>query len=144
MKRPYRAFETARALPQSLPADRSKATGISEKRQHLRFDKMLAVSLDSPHQPAARYIARNVSEGGMFLESRDPLPLGSTVRVHFAMPDSDDEITAVGEVKNHYFLNFADAGGPRAICGMGIRFLAFEADGAESLQTCLRRCRVLH
>ena len=66
------------------------------------------------------------------------------MRVHFAIPDCDDELIVSGEVKNHYFLNFSDASGPRALTGMGIRFVAFESGGADVLQTGLRRARVLH
>ena len=46
------------------------------------------------------------------------------------MPDSQASIIARGEVKNHYFLNFTDAGGPRSLTGMAIRFTEFEADVA--------------
>ena len=138
--------QPSRNLPASVvaPASAPQGAAIREQRRHLRFDQMFTVSLESPHHGPMCYIARNVSAGGMFLESREPLPLGCTVRVHFAIPDSDGEIVATGEVKNHYFLNFADAAGPRSISGMGIRFLAFEADGAESLQTGLTRFRTLH
>ncbi|HEY3355667.1 MAG TPA: PilZ domain-containing protein [Polyangia bacterium] len=144
MKRAQRPAVSQSSPAPAVAAAPPRAPAIREQRRHLRFDQMFTVSLESPQHGHMRYIARNVSAGGMFLESREPLPLGCTVRVHFAMPDSDGEIVATGEVKNHYFLNFADASGARAITGMGIRFVGFEADGAESLQTGLRRFRVLH
>jgi hypothetical protein len=133
-----------RPIPLAASAVAPRGPARQEKRRHLRLDQMFTVSLESVQHGPMRYLARNVSAGGMFLESREPLPLGSMVRVHFAMPDSDGEIVATGEVKNHYFLNFVDSTGARAITGMGIRFLTFEADGAESLQSGLRRFRVLH
>lgn len=132
------------ALPRPLPPDHCGFKKLAEKRQHLRFDQLLAVSLEAPQHGAQIYVARNVSEGGMFLESREPLPLGCEVLVHFSIADDGVEIVARGEVKNHYFLNYNDATGPRAVSGMGIRFLEFERE-TQSLQAdALNAKRVLH
>jgi len=132
------------ALPRPFPPTPREAAGPPEKRRHLRFDHFFAVSLETPQHGEQCYVARNVSEGGMFLESREPLPLGCPVRVHFSMPDGGGEIVARGEVKNHYFLNYADATGPRAVAGMGIRFVAFEDTSEVALGDELLRYRVLH
>ena len=99
-----------------------------EKRNNLRLDKLFPVSLSHPLFGRLRLLARNVSAGGMFVETSDPLPLGSEVKVHFA--SGEIEIVARAEVRNHYFLNYADRSGPRALAGMGLRFLGFEA-GAD-------------
>jgi hypothetical protein len=117
---------------------------LAEKRRHLRFDQLFAVSLETPQDGTQIYVARNVSEGGMFLESREPLPLGCPVLVHFSMPDGGGEIVARGEVKNHYFINYADATGPRAVAGMGIRFVKFEEESQVLLADQLQQFRVLH
>jgi hypothetical protein len=132
------------ALPRPVPPATRESSPARERRRYLRFDQMFTVSLEAPQMGAQRYVARNVSEGGMFLESCEPLPLGCPVRVHFAMPDGGGEIVAHGEVKNHYFLNYADATGPRAVSGMGIRFVAFESEGENALADDLKRFRVLH
>jgi Tfp pilus assembly protein PilZ len=89
-------------------------------------------------------VARNISEGGIFLETYDPLPLGAQVRVHFEIPDSAGEVVAVGEVKNHYYLNYHQNGAPRSLMGMGVRFLHFEEDTGESLRRTLGGFRTLH
>jgi hypothetical protein len=115
-----------------------------EKRQALRFDKVFPVVIESRDYGIQPCIARNVSNGGMFLEIRDPLPLGSTIRVRFAVPDSAAEVVARAEVKNHYFLNYNDPSGPRLLSGMAVRFLGFDEDGRELLQLSLTRFRVLH
>ena len=117
----------------------------SEKRQSLRLDKVFPVWITSSEFGELQGVARNISAGGIFVETPEPMPLGAPVRVHFAMPESDAEIIACGEVKNHYFLNYADGPhGPTTMSGMGIRFTNFEDDGAESLERSLRRLRVLH
>jgi hypothetical protein len=132
------------ALPRPVPPTPREVARLAEKRRHLRFDKLLAVSLEAPQHGAQIYVARNVSEGGMFLESREPLPLGCPVLVHFSMPEGGGEIVARGEVKNHYYINYADATGPRAMAGMGIRFLEFEEESQVVLAGELQRIRVLH
>jgi hypothetical protein len=132
------------ALPRPLPPDPRTISRLAEKRQHLRFDQLLAVSLEAPQHGAQIYVARNVSEGGMFLESREPLPLGCPVLVHFAIADDGIEIVARGEVKNHYFLNYNDATGPRSVSGMGIRFLEFERETQALQADALNATRVLH
>ena len=89
-------------------------------------------------------VARNVSAGGIFLETREPLPLGAKVRVCFLAPMPSGEIVALGEVKNHYFINFMRDGETCSVAGMAVRFLSFEADGEQHLRACLDRFRVLH
>ena len=66
------------------------------------------------------------------------------VRIHFDIPDSNGEVVARGEVKNHYYLNFNQDGMPRSLMGMGVRFLEFEDDGEETLRRSLRGFRTLH
>jgi hypothetical protein len=120
------------------------AAPSDEKRQHLRFDKVFPVRVESILFGELPCVARNVSAGGIFLETTDPLPLGARVRVRFLTPDESAEIVAVGEVKNHYFMNFVQAGHSRSVAGMAVRFVAFEDQSQGVLRDCLNRLRVLH
>ena len=120
--------------PQDLP----------EQRAHLRFDKMFVVRLESLLFGESYCVARNVSAGGIFLELPDPLPLGATVRVCFPVPDGSGDVVATGEVKNHYFINYTQAGASRAVAGMAVRFTSFENESHHVLADCLSRMRVLH
>ena len=114
------------------------------KRQAMRFETVFPVILSSDNFGECNAMARNISSGGILLEISEPLPLGTEVRVHFAMPDSQASIVARGEVKNHYFLNFSDAGGQRSLTGMAVRFTSFEAEASEMLGLGLTRMRILH
>jgi hypothetical protein len=136
------SLEAEPASPGVLAA--APAETGSEKREHLRFDKVFPVRVESMLFGDAPCVARNVSAGGIFLETRDPLPLGSRIRVCFLTPDETAEIVALGEVKNHYFLNFHQAGVQKAVSGMAVRFLGFEEEGQHVLNDCLDRFRVLH
>ena len=125
-------------------ADATQTPAGADQRAHLRFDKMFAVRVESLLFGEIYCVARNISAGGIFLELHDPLPLGATVRVCFPVPDGSGEVVATGEVKNHYFINFTQAGTSRAVAGMAVRFTSFENEGHHVLADCLTRMRVLH
>lgn len=115
------------------------------KRGSYRFEKVFPVILSTEEFGEVNAMARNISAGGILIEIPDPMPLGTAVRVHFFMPDSQATIIARGEVKNHYFLNFSDPqGGQRSLTGMAIKFSEFEAEAAEMLGLGLTRMRILH
>jgi hypothetical protein len=117
---------------------------LQEKRQHLRFDKVFPVRLESIFLGELDCVARNVSAGGIFVEMTEPLPLGAHVRVSFLSADNSAEIVALGEVKNHYFMNYAKEGLTHSVSGMAVRFYAFENESQQILAECLDRFRVLN
>jgi hypothetical protein len=117
---------------------------LPQRREHLRFDKVFMVRIESALFGATACVARNISAGGIFLELADPLPLGCAIRVCFPVPDGSGEVVAIGEVKNHYFINYAQDGISRAVAGMAVRFTSFESESHRILEDCLGRLRVLH
>ncbi len=130
-------------MPRSSTALRSSPSN-SEQRQHLRFDKVFPVRVESVLFGELPGVARNVSAGGIFIEMRDPLPLGARVRISFLNPEETAEIVAVGEVKNHYFVNYVQDGATRSVSGMAVRFEGFENESQVVLNDCLNRLRVLN
>jgi hypothetical protein len=114
----------------------------AEKRIHLRFDKLFAVVLGSEIYGETVAVARNISAGGMLVQTADILPLGSVVTVHFQIGESDDEIVARAEVKHHLCLNFGSLATdePLSARGMGLRFLDFD----DNLPLSLPGMRVMH
>src|SRR5580693_4782946 len=128
----------------SAEIESSMEPSPSEQRAHFRFDKMFTVRVESLLFGETYCIARNVSAGGIFLELPDPLPLGASVRVCFLTPEGTGEVVATGEVKNHYFINYTQAGTSRAVAGMAVRFTSFENESHHVLADCLNRMRILH
>lgn len=118
------------------------ATQNLERRAWARMETLFPVLVESPLFGFKNCIAHNVSPGGIFLETREPLPLGSHIRLYFALPESMEGISASGKVRNHYFLNFGDSRRPTNLTGMGVRFTAFDSDGDHRLSCSL--CRQLH
>jgi hypothetical protein len=131
-------------MSRSLSQSSSVAPNPPEKRQHLRFDKVFPVRVESVLFGELPGVARNVSAGGIFIEMRDPLPLGARVRISFLNPEETAEIVAVGEVKNHYFVNYVQGGATRSLSGMAVRFEGFENESQQILHDCLNRFRVLN
>ncbi len=101
-----------------------------DRRIATRLDKVFRVYLEG-ERGMGLGIARNISEGGMFVETRAPQPIGSQVRITF--PAETGEMNAVAEVRYVCHLlgrtPIADRP-PLALRGMGVRFLYFEADEA--------------
>lgn len=127
-----------------LPSGPEAVGPRTEKRHHLRFDKVFPVRVESVLFGEVPGVARNVSAGGIFIEMRDPLPLGARVRITFCNPEETAEIVALGEVKNHYFMNYAQGGTTRSVTGMAVRFEGFENESRQILEDCLNRFRVLN
>ncbi len=110
---------------------KADAAPASDRRSAPRLDKVFTVFIEG-ERGGALGVARNISEGGLFVETRDPEPLGSQVRITF--PSASGEMTAIAEVR--YVCHLLGGGsrsrsaerGPLALRGMGVRFLYFEPD----------------
>ncbi len=108
----------------------ARRPGPVERRTEPRLDKVFRVYLEG-ERGAGLGIARNISEGGMFVETRSPQPIGSQVRITF--PSEAGDMTAVAEVRYVCHLlgrTPVASRGPLALRGMGVRFLYFEAEEA--------------
>jgi hypothetical protein len=110
-----------------------------DRRQSLRFDKVFTVYLTT-QDGMTRGVARNVSTTGLFIETREPLPLGGRVKVTFTSEDST-EMTALCEVRYQVALNYGGEGeGTR---GVGLRIVAYETKEDHPLLL-VDRERVMH
>jgi hypothetical protein len=101
--------------------------GRVERREETRLDKVFRVYLDGQHG-CGLGIARNISAGGLFVETRVPQPIGTQVRITF--PSESGNMLAMAEVRYVCHLMARGQGrtpGPLALRGMGLRFLYFEA-----------------
>lgn len=99
----------------------------AERRSSGRLDKVFPVWLEGD-RGGAHGVARNISPGGLFVETPVTQPIGSQVRVTFE--GGPAEMVAVGEVRYVCALTGQPASpgrGPVGVRGMGLRFLYFEA-----------------
>src|SRR5512147_3288399 len=116
-----------------LRVRREGKLATAERREAARLDKVFRVYLEGEHG-CGLGIARNISQGGMFVETRSPQPIGSQVRITF--PSESGNMLAVAEVRYVCHLlarGSSRAPGPLTMRGMGLRFLYFEVgQGAAS------------
>jgi PilZ domain len=87
------------------------------------LDKAFPVFLEGERGVAAG-IGRNISDSGIFVETREPFPLGSRVKVTFTSPTGGAEMVLEGEVRYQCFINYAREDAVRAgMRGIGLRFV---------------------
>ncbi len=114
-----------------------------ERRTTLRFDKVFTVYLTT-QDGMTRGIGRNISTSGLFVETREPLPLGGQLKVTFAS-DEGHEMTALCEVRYQVALNYASLEGQKSNSsrGVGLRIIAYETKDDHPLLL-VDRERILH
>jgi hypothetical protein len=100
------------------------------RRLDIRLNKAFQVLIASEIDGECVAIARNISAGGMFVEMRDPPPLGTVVTVTFTPPGGGDELRVSAEVKHHFCFNYQQAGEPSSARGVGLRFVEFLEEAA--------------
>ena len=89
-----------------------------------RFDKAFPVYLEGDRGVASG-VGRNITDSGMFVETREPFPLGTRVKVTFSAPQGGAEMTLEGEVRYQCYINFARVDAGRAgMRGIGLKFVS--------------------
>lgn len=113
-----------------------------ERRRHLRFDKVFPVYLTNS-DGVTRGICRNISATGLFVETREPTPLGGRLKVTFCGEDGT-EMTCLCEVRYQVALSYGRKDGREGNTrGMGLRIVAYEVKEDAPLLL-VDRERVLH
>jgi hypothetical protein len=97
---------------------------VLERRRYLRFDKVFTVYL-ATSEGMSRAVCRNISVRGLFIETREPVPLLGRLRVTFSGEDGT-EMTCLCEVRYQVALSYGHKGGTASTRGMGLRVLAYE------------------
>jgi len=78
---------------------------------------------------------RNLSLGGIFIETSKPLPMNTKLRVEFRLPEMSAAISADGIVVHTFRLG--QVKNP-TVSGMGIRFSELEPSSKQMLESYLR------
>lgn len=73
------------------------ALKIGDRRLHPRKDVFTLVYYATPNKSHSDYL-HNISEGGMFIQTRKPLAVGTDTILSFTMPKSNVPINVKGEV----------------------------------------------
>ena len=113
-------------------ADSSSAAG--ERRTSARAELVVRVSYSSVDEIFSEF-ARNINEGGIFIETETPHPVGSEVSIHFMLPGCDRPIAAISRVA------WTSPGGPNEAAGMGLRFEQLDPETRRRIDELVRNLR---
>lgn len=99
----------------------------SDRREHPRFDTRVQCSLRDAADPSlSAVMMRNLSLGGCFVLTPDPLPESSAVLLHLTLPELERTVILAGLVA------WQKLGGDGV--GMGIRFTTVDPTDLELLR----------
>jgi uncharacterized protein (TIGR02266 family) len=81
--------------------------------------------------------ATNISQGGLFINTRSPLPIGTEVKILIQLPGEDFTATLVGKVTR--VTEFDNS--QNLVPGMGIQFTDVEPDRREMLERFVQKLK---
>ena len=110
----------------------SRIEGI-ERRKTPRSDLLVRVNYTAVDSLFSE-LARNINEGGIFIESEAPQPVGTTVELEFKLPGTDEPLDVIGRVVR------VDHEGPDG-SGMGIEFENLDVDCRDLINDVIRNLR---
>jgi len=100
-----------------------------ENRKNPRWRVYCPVVVRSREYGEYPALGINISAGGIFIQTFDPLPLGTEIEVIIGYKNG---ITAKGVVRSHYYMTYREREQPASCTGMGVRFTGFNpSDPAE-------------
>jgi uncharacterized protein (TIGR02266 family) len=90
------------------------------RRTDPRYDRRIEVEIVAEGRRQVGH-SRNISLGGVFVETAEPLPVQTTIQVRFRVSTQPEPIDVTGEVR------WVERGGAGQAAGMGIRFHGLRA-----------------
>ncbi len=108
---------------------------FDERRKSERADLVVRVTYQTVDELFSDF-ACNINEGGIFIETDDPEPLGSSVSLQFKLPGSDEAIEVVGIV-----VRTSDGSVLNDPSGMGIEFGDLSASARQQINGIVRQLR---
>lgn len=90
------------------------------RRTDPRYDRRVEVEIRAGSKQITAK-SRNLSLGGMFAETEEPLPVQTPVEIRFRIPTQPEPVDVAGEVR------WIEAAKPGVPGGMGIRFQGLRA-----------------
>ena len=105
-----------------------------DRRRAERADLVVRVDYQTIDEFFSEF-ARNINEGGPFVESEVPQPLGTRVDLHFKLPGSDEPVQVTGSVVR------VSPGSAEEPSGMGIAFGDLDTETRQRINEMVRRLR---
>jgi len=115
----------------ALPLDADPAP---ERRRAERADLVVRVDYQTVDELFSEF-ARNINEGGLFVESETPHPVGTRVDLQFQLPGSGEPVQVSGSVVR------TSPGSADEPSGMGIVFDDLDTQTRQHINELVRRLR---
>lgn len=120
-------------------------SSLNEKRSEKRVNALVTVYCEHAKRFIAAY-SLDVSRKGVFIKTRDPFTKGERVDLEFVLPDCEEVLKAIGEVRwvvkpeNATSSETADAAAKsQHTTGMGIEFVEISERVQNNLRTYIER-----
>jgi type IV pilus assembly protein PilZ len=107
---------------------------VLERRHSERADLVVRVDYKDVDEVFSEF-ARNINEGGLFVETESPQPRGTVIDLQFRLPGSEQPVRARGTVVRVCGPDSGDTP------GMGIEFEELDADNRERINEVVRSLR---
>jgi len=114
-----------------VPPDERQAGGGYERRKSERAPVVVRVDYATVDRFFSDF-TRDINEGGMFVETREPLPPGTEVGLQFRLPGSEAPLDLRGTVVHVR---------ETPSRGMGIEFGALDAEARATINAVVRKLR---
>jgi type IV pilus assembly protein PilZ len=108
-----------------------------ERRISPRADFVVRVNYQTVDSLFSEF-ARNINDGGIFVETDTPQPIGTSVELEFKLPGADRPIEVIGNVVRSIE---SDQATPDGVAGMGIEFENLDSDVREQINEIIQRLR---
>jgi type IV pilus assembly protein PilZ len=108
-----------------------------ERRASPRADFVVRVNYQSVDSLFSEF-ARNINDGGIFVETETPQPIGTNVELEFKLPGADRPIKVVGNVVRSVSADQVDS---NATAGMGIEFENLDSDVRQEINEIVQKLR---
>lgn len=105
-----------------------------ERRKSQRAELVVRVDYQTVDELFSDF-ARNINEGGIFVETETPPERGTSVALQFRLPGEDEPVQVRGTVVR---VSRGDQNDP---CGMGIEFEDLDGDTRERINGLVRSLR---
>lgn len=98
-----------------------------EKRKHPRIDVWIEVTFKSSNEFVTSYMS-NISKGGVYIQTEDPMDLGTVLALTFQLPGQENLIKIKGKV-----VWYNPPGGMK-VPGMGVQFAEMPEEDRHILE----------
>ncbi len=126
------------ARPDLQEAVSSRFIDAIERRASPRADIVVRVNYQNVDSLFSEF-ARNINDGGIFVETETPQPVGTDVELEFKLPGADQPIKVVGNVVRS--VSAADQTDSNATPGMGIEFENLGSDVRQQINEIVKKLR---